>query len=200
MIDAQKAKIAVFVSGGGTNLQALIDSDELKHGEITLVIADNPSAFALTRAENAKIDSLVISRKKPDFEKQALMALRAANIDFVVLAGFLGIFSGDFIREFGGPLINIHPSLIPAFCGKGFYGLQVHKAALEAGVKVSGATVHYVSDVIDGGEIIAQKAVLVKPDDTPETLQKRIMEEAEWQLLPRAAEQIAKTIVEERSC
>lgn len=195
------ARIAVVVSGGGTNLQALIDAQsrrELKSGEIALVIADKAGIGAIARAEAAGIDCAVIVRKEPDFEEKVLSALTAHSIDMVVLAGFLGIFSADLLRRFGKPMINVHPALIPSFCGKGFYGLRVHRAALDYGVKVTGATVHYVSEVVDGGKIILQKAVDVLPGDTPEILQRRVMEQAEWVLLPQAAELVAAGIVNEK--
>ena len=184
------ARIAVIASGGGTNLQALIDAQgrgELKSGSLTLVIADK-----------AGIPCAVIVRKEPEFEEKVLASLAEYNIDLVVLAGFLGIFSGGFIQKFHGPIINIHPALIPSFCGKGFYGLRVHQAALDYGVKVTGATVHYASEVVDGGQIIAQKAVDVLPGDTPEILQRRVMEQAEWVLLPQAAELVSAQIVHEK--
>ena len=195
------ARIAVIVSGGGTNLQALIDAQargELKSGQIALVIADKAGIKAIDRANAAGTDCAVIVRREPDFEEKVLSALEAHRIDMVVLAGFLGIFSADFIAKFSGPIINIHPALIPSFCGKGFYGLRVHQAALDYGVKVTGATVHYVNEVPDGGEIILQKAVDVLPGDTPEILQRRVMEEAEWILLPQAAELVAAQIVREK--
>lgn len=195
------ARIAVVVSGGGTNLQALIDAQaggELKSGEIALVIADKAGIGAIARAEAAGIDCAVIVRKEPDFEEKVLSALTVHSIDMVVLAGFLGIFSADLLRRFGKPMINVHPALIPSFCGKGFYGLRVHQAALDYGVKVTGATVHYASEVVDGGRIIAQKAVDVLPGDTPEILQRRVMEQAEWVLLPQAAETVAAQIVREK--
>lgn len=195
------ARIAVVVSGGGTNLQALIDAQsrgELKSGEIALVIADKAGIGAIARAEAAGIDCAVIVRKEPDFEEKVLSALTAHSIDMVVLAGFLGIFSADLLRRFGKPMINVHPALIPSFCGKGFYGLRVHRAALDYGVKVTGATVHYASEVVDGGKIILQKAVDVLPGDTPEILQRRVMEQAEWVLLPQAAELVAAGIVNEK--
>ena len=195
------ARIAVVVSGGGTNLQALIDAQtrgELKSGQIAFVIADKAGIGAIARAEAAGIDCAAIVRKEPDFEEKVLSALAAHSIDMAVLAGFLGILSADFIRRFGRPIINIHPSLIPAFCGKGFYGLKVHQAVLDYGVKVTGATVHYANEVVDGGQIIAQKAVDVLPGDTPEILQRRVMEEAEWVLLPQAAEIVAAQIVREK--
>jgi len=195
------ARIAVLVSGGGTNLQALIDAQargELKSGTVTLVIADKAGIGAAGRARAAGIECAVIPRGEPDFEEKLLRSMAAHQIDMAVLAGFLGILSGDLIRRFAGPIINIHPSLIPAFCGKGFYGLKVHQAALAYGVKVTGATVHYVNEVPDGGEILLQKAVDVLPGDTPETLQRRVMEQAEWLLLPRAAELVAAGIVSEK--
>ena len=192
------ARIAVLVSGGGTNLQALIDCAErgdLPHGEIALVVADKAGIGAIDRAGRHHIDCLVIPRKEPGFEERVQRALAERGIDMVVLAGFLGILSADFIARFPGPIINIHPSLIPAFCGKGFYGLKVHQAALDYGVKVTGATVHYVNEVPDGGKIILQKAVEVQPGDTAEVLQRRVMEQAEWVILPQAAELVAQTIV-----
>ena len=195
------ARIAVLVSGGGTNLQALIDSRtrrELKSGEIALVIADRAGVKAIDRAGAAGIDCAVIPRREPGFEEKVLSALSAHTIDMVILAGFLGILSGDFIARFSGPIINIHPALIPPFCGKGFYGLRVHQAALDYGVKVTGATVHYVNEAPDGGRILLQKAVDVLPGDTPEVLQRRVMEQAEWILLPRAAELVAAGIVKEK--
>jgi len=193
------AKIAVLVSGGGTNLQALINAQtagKLKSGNIALVIADKPEIGAIQRAEKAGIDCRIILRKEPGFEDKVLDALTRYRIDFVVLAGFLGILSVDFIRKFNRPIINIHPALIPSFCGKGFYGLRVHQAALDYGVKITGATVHFVNEVPDGGKIISQKAVDILPGDTPEILQRRVMEQAEWILLPQAAESVAKQIVD----
>ena len=195
------ARIAVVVSGGGTNLQALIDAQgrgALQSGSIALVIADRAGIGAIARAEKAGIPCVTIVRKEAGFEEGVLSAFREHGIDMAVLAGFLGIFSADFIRRFSGPIINIHPALIPSFCGKGFYGLRVHQAALDYGVKVTGATVHYASEVVDGGEIILQKAVDVLPGDTPEILQKRVMEQAEWVILPQAAELVAARIVREK--
>ena len=192
------ARIAVLASGGGTNLQALIDSQgrgELHSGAIRLVIADRPGIRATQRAEIAGIPNAVIPRREEGFEEKVLRALEEHRIDMVVLAGFLGILSADFIARFSGPIINIHPSLIPAFCGKGFYGLRVHQAALDYGVKVTGATVHFVNEVPDGGKIILQKAVEVRPGDTAEILQRRVMMEAEWKLLPQAAELVAGQLV-----
>ena len=195
------ARIAVVVSGGGTNLQALIDAQGrgvLQSGSIALVVADRAGIGAIARAEKAGIPCVTIVRKEAGFEEGVLSAFREHGIDMAVLAGFLGICSADFIRRFSGPIINIHPALIPSFCGKGFYGLRVHQAALDYGVKVTGATVHYASEVVDGGEIILQKAVDVLPGDTPEILQKRVMEQAEWVILPQAAELVAARIVREK--
>ena len=195
------ARIAVVVSGGGTNLQALIDAQargELKSGEIALVIADKAGIGAIARAAKAGIHCEIIVRKEEGFEEKVLAALELHQIDMVILAGFLGILPADFIHRFGKPIINIHPALIPSFCGKGFYGLRVHQAALDYGVKVTGATVHYASEVVDGGQIILQKAVDILPGDTAEVLQRRVMEQAEWVLLPQAAELVARKIVEEK--
>ena len=196
------ARIAVLVSGGGTNLQALIDCAErgdLPHGEISLVVADRADIGAVQRAETHGIACVIIPRKEFGFEELLEKALAEYHIDMVVLAGFLGILSGSFIETFGKPIINVHPSLIPSFCGKGFYGLKVHQAALDYGVKVTGATVHYVNAIPDGGKIIAQRAVDILPGDTPEILQRRVMEQAEWKLLPAAAEQVARELVEKGS-
>ena len=192
-----KARIAVLVSGGGTNLQAIIDNRDagnLPSGELALVIADKAGVKAIDRAAAASIPCEVIIRKEEGFEAKVLEALERNNIDMVVLAGFLGILSGDFIDRFAKPIINIHPALIPSFCGKGMYGLRVHQAALDYGVKLTGATVHYVNAIPDGGKIIAQKAVDILPGDTAEILQRRVMEQAEWKLLPAAAEMVAKDI------
>ncbi|WP_019133896.1 phosphoribosylglycinamide formyltransferase [Kallipyga massiliensis] len=200
-----RARIAVLVSGGGTNLQALLDREkagDLPHGEICLVVSNRKGAYALERARKADLPALYIPRKKgegPAFEEKLLTALKEEAIDLVVLAGFLAILSEDFLRAFAGPILNIHPSLIPSFCGPGYYGLKVHEAALERGVRVTGATVHLVNAEPDGGPILLQKAVEVRPDDSPETLQKRVMEEAEWILLPRATEDLAREIVTRRS-
>ena len=201
-----KAKIAVLVSGSGTNLQALIDaqgSGIIKSGEITLVLSNKPVAYALERAKNAGIESLVINKKEcidaTDFESRIIDALDSRGIDLIVLAGFMCILSERFTTHYKDRIINVHPSLIPSFCGEGFYGLHVHEAALAYGVKVSGATVHFVNEIPDGGKIIMQKAVEVKDGDTPETLQKRIMEEAEWKILPLSCELISETIVSERN-
>lgn len=195
------ARIAVLASGGGTNLQALIDSQdrgELHSGSIRLVVADKPGIRAIERAEKAGIPAVVIPRREERFEERVLCALEEHRIDMAVLAGFLGILSADFIARFGGPIINIHPSLIPSFCGKGFYGLRVHQAALDCGVKITGATVHYVNEVPDGGQILLQKAVEVRPGDTAERLQSRVLREAEWKLLPQAAEIVSAQLVREK--
>ena len=194
------ARIAVLASGGGTNLQALIDSQGgvLTSGSISLVIADRAGLQAEARAQAAGIASAVIPRREEGFEGRVLDALEKHRIDFLILAGFLGILSKDFIERFPGPIINIHPSLIPAFCGKGFYGLRVHQAALDYGVKVTGATVHYVNEVPDGGQILLQRAVEVRPGDTAERLQSRVMREAEWKLLPQAAEIVSAQLVREK--
>lgn len=189
-----KARIAVLVSGGGTNLQALLDAQQagkLPHGEIALVISNNPAAFALERAKRANVPTAVIPRKNFEGELQSLLAGRA---DMLVLAGFLSILSDTFTKCWENRILNVHPSLIPSFCGEGMYGLRVHEAALARGVKISGATVHFVNGVCDGGAIIAQKAVAVLPDDTPETLQRRIMEQAEWMLLPAATDLVCKSL------
>ena len=187
-----RTRIAVLVSGGGTNLQALIDAQArggIPHGEIALVISNNPRAYALERARRAGIEAIVCAR--PDMEPKILDALSERGIDMLVLAGFMAILSGEFVARYPERIINIHPSLIPSFCGAGFYGLKVHEAALNYGVRVTGATVHYVNEIPDGGRIICQKAVEVKDGDTPEVLQRRVMEEAEWILLPQATEQVA---------
>lgn len=195
---SKKTRLAVFVSGGGTNLQALIDAEkrgEIPSGEIALVLASNDTAYALTRAAENNIPSVVVKRK--EFETQlayeeAVKAILAENsIDMIVLAGFMSILSENFTTAYPKRIVNVHPSLIPSFCGKGFYGLHVHEAALEYGVKVTGATVHYVNEIPDGGEIILQKAVEIQEGDTPEVLQKRVMEQAEWVLLPKAVEMVA---------
>ena len=191
-------RTAVLVSGGGTNLQAILDAKargQIPHAEIALVLSGNESAYALTRAKNAGIPAAVVKAEKSEapetYGERLLSALRAHRIGFLVLAGFLTILPENVIRAYERRIINIHPSLIPSFCGKGFYGLRVHEAALARGVKITGATVHYVNEIPDGGEIIAQKAVDILPGDTPETLQRRVMEEAEWILLPRALEDAA---------
>ena len=200
-----KAEIAVLVSGGGTNLQALIDAQKdgvIKSGEITLVVSNNDSAYALTRAQNAGIPTAVVLKKdcidQSEFEDKILSLLRENGIDMVVLAGFMSILSADFVSHYPERIINVHPSLIPSFCGEGFYGLRVHRAALDYGVKVTGATVHYVNEIPDGGKIILQKAVEIQEGDTPEILQKRVMEQAEWKILPQAAELVSSKILQER--
>lgn len=187
--------VAVLVSGGGTNLQALIDAQAqgiIKSGKITLVISNNPDAYALTRAENANIKAVVCNKKElgNSFEDTLISVLQQHNIDYIVLAGFMCILSERFTSRFADRIINVHPSLIPSFCGKGFYGLHVHEAALNYGVKVTGATVHFVNEIPDGGKIIMQKAVEIRDDDTPETLQKRVMQEAEWKILPLSLEKV----------
>ena len=190
-----KTRIAVLVSGGGTNLQALIDAEkrgELPDGEIVLVVSNNPDAYALTRARKAGIETAVCV--KPGMEGKLIEALRAHAIEMIILAGFMAILSKNFVSLYPDRIINIHPSLIPSFCGEGFYGLHVHEAALKYGVKVTGATVHYVNEIPDGGRIICQKAVAIEDGDTPEILQRRVMEQAEWKLLPMAAEIVAKRI------
>lgn len=195
-IPSETVRIAVLVSGGGTNLQALIDKEKdgkLSPCLIELVVSNNPDAFALKRASDAGIKSFVTSD-----EEELLRITDEHNIDFLVLAGYLKILSKDFITKFNRPIINIHPSLIPSFCGKGCYGLHVHEKALEYGVKVSGATVHYVDEIPDGGEIILQKAVDVKPGDTPVELQRRIMEQAEWILLPKACVKVGEDILSKK--
>lgn len=196
-----KAKIAVLVSGGGTNLQALIDAQNsgiIHSGEIVLVISNHADAYALTRAEKAGIENLYISKKElktqEAFESAIMTALEERGIDLIVLAGFMSILSERFTARYDHRIINIHPSLIPSFCGQGFYGLHVHEAALAKGVKVTGATVHFVNEIPDGGEIIAQKAVEVQDGDTPEVLQRRVMEQAEWIILPQSVERIAEQI------
>ena len=194
------ARIAVLVSGGGTNLQALIDAQGkvLKSGEIVLVVANNADAYALERAKNAGIETAVVLKKEcggqQGFEEKLMELLDDHNIDIIILAGFMTILSERFTSHYPKRILNVHPSLIPAFCGEGFYGLKVHQAALEYGVKVTGATVHFVNEIPDGGEIIAQKAVEILPGDTPEVLQKRVMEQAEWRLLPQAAEIVCASI------
>ena len=198
----KKAKIAVLVSGGGTNLQALIDAQHsgiITSGEITLVISNNPGAYALTRAENAGIRGLVITKKQCGsqlaFEDAIIAALEENDIDIIVLAGFMSILSAHFTDRYPKRILNVHPSLIPSFCGAGFYGLRVHEEALRYGVKVTGATVHFVNEIPDGGEIIAQKAVYIEDGDTPEILQKRVMEQAEWIILPASVEKVSKNFI-----
>lgn len=199
----KRARIAVFVSGGGTNLEALLQAQErgdIPHGQIVLVCASNETAYALTRAANHGVDAAAFPKKQMsqvDFESALQEKLEAYHIDLIILAGFLSILSADFTARWDGRILNVHPSLIPAFCGKGFYGLRVHEAALERGVKVTGATVHLVNEIPDGGRILLQKAVEVLPGDTPETLQRRVMEQAEWVLLPRAAELLSAELTKE---
>ena len=195
------ANIAVLVSGGGTNLQALIDAEKagiLHSGKIKLVISNKEGAYALERAKTAGIDTLVISKKDcadhAEFEDKIMAALSKAEIDIIVLAGFMVILSERFTSTYPKRIINVHPSLIPSFCGEGFYGLRVHEAALDYGVKVTGATVHFVNEIPDGGEIILQKAVEIEEGDTPEILQRRVMERAEWIILPRAVEKVSSEI------
>ena len=192
-------KIAVLVSGGGTNLQALIDAwkdGQIEGGEISLVISSVEGAYALMRAKDAGIKTITIERKKYEdeslFDQAVADALCANSIDLVALAGFLSVVGQKVLKSYENKIINVHPALIPSFCGKGFYGLKVHKAALERGVKITGATVHFVNDIVDGGKIILQKAVDVLPDDTPESLQERVMREAEWILLPKAVAMYCK--------
>ena len=200
-----KANIAVLVSGGGTNLQALIDAEKsgiIKSGSIKLVVSNNASAYALERAKNAGIDTTVVLKKElgsqDAFEDELIRVLDDAKTDIIVLAGFMSILSAKFTKHYENRIINVHPSLIPSFCGKGFYGLKVHEAALEYGVKVSGATVHFVNEIPDGGKIIMQKAVEIKDGDTPEVLQKRVMEEAEWKILPLSCEKVCFEIIKEK--
>lgn len=199
---SRKAKIAVLVSGGGTNLQALINSQKkgiIESGEIKLVISNNSNAYALKRAEKANIDTAIVLKKdfasQLEFEEKIVEKLNEYDIDLIVLAGFMSILSESFTSRYSNRILNVHPSLIPSFCGKGFYGLKVHEEALKKGVKVTGATVHFVNEIPDGGEIILQKAVYIKEDDTPETLQKRVMRLAEWKILPAAVEQVSKKII-----
>ena len=197
------ARIAVLVSGGGTNLQALLDAQrdgKMPHGEIVLVVSSRAGAYALTRAETAGVAARVLSPacgQKP-FENELSALLREQEIGLILLAGFTFILSAAFTRQWPRRILNVHPSLIPAFCGKGMYGLRVHEAALARGVKVTGATVHFVNEIPDGGEILLQKAVEIAPSDTPETIQRRVMEQAEWQLLPLAAERVCAEIVREK--
>ena len=199
------AKIAVLVSGGGTNLQALRNAQakgELKSGKIALVISNKAGAYALERAKKAGIRAETVLKKElgtqEAFEQRIVSLLEDEGIDLIVLAGFLSILSADFTKKYPKRIINIHPSLIPSFCGAGFYGLKVHEAALQKGVKVTGATVHFVNEIPDGGEIIMQKAVTIREDDTPETLQKRVMKLAEWKILPAAAEKVCAQIINEK--
>lgn len=199
-----KINIAVLVSGGGTNLQALIDAERsgiIKSGEIRLVVSNNPDAYALERAKSAGIKTAVCPKKgvlQEDFENRLTGLLEQNGAELIILAGFMCILSEKFTSKYEKRIINVHPSLIPSFCGKGFYGLHVHEAALAYGVKVTGATVHFVNEIPDGGEIIMQKAVYIEDGDTPETLQKRVMTEAEWKILPLSAEKVCENILKER--
>ena len=200
-----KTKIAVLVSGGGTNLQALIDAQKsgiISDGEIVLVISNKDGAYALTRAENAGIETATVLKKElgsqEAFEEKIMSLLKEKEIEVIVLAGFMSILSEKFTSAYPKRIINVHPALIPSFCGKGFYGLHVHEAALEYGVKVTGATVHFVNEIPDGGEIIAQKAVEILEGDTPEVLQKRVMEQAEWIILPEAVQKVSKFYREQK--
>jgi phosphoribosylglycinamide formyltransferase-1 len=205
MLNGEKARIAVLVSGGGTNLQALLDAQSggiLCSGRIVLVVSNKPGAYALTRAEKAGVETAVLTKAdcggQKGFEERLTKLLKARDIDLIILAGFMNILSADFTGKWPEQIINVHPSLIPSFCGEGFYGLRVHEAALSYGVKVTGATVHFVNEIPDGGRIIAQKAVQILPEDTAETLQRRVMEQAEWILLPRAAESVSADILKKR--
>lgn len=201
----KKVKVAVLVSGGGTNLQAIlnaVDDRIITSAEIKVVISNNPSAFALTRAENHGVRGVCINKKELgglEFENRLVALLKELEIDLIVLAGFMCILSESFTKTFANRIINVHPALIPSFCGKGYYGLKVHEEALKYGVKVTGATVHFVNEIPDGGKIIAQKAVEILDGDTPEILQKRVMEQAEWILLPRAIESVSKDILMKRN-
>lgn len=198
---SNKCKIAVLVSGGGTNLQALIDAQNsgiINSGEITLVISNKEGAYALERAAKANIKSTVIKKTtQEEFEAKIIAALEENGIELIVLAGFMCILSENFTSRYPKRILNVHPSLIPSFCGAGYYGLRVHEAALSYGVKVTGATVHFVNEIPDGGEIIMQKAVYIEDGDTPEVLQKRVMEEAEWKILPASVELVSKAIISE---
>lgn len=198
------SRIAVLVSGGGTNLEHLLLAQEagrIPHGKIVLTVSDNPGAYALKRSENHGIPGVCVPKKgvpQAEFEAALSKELAACRADMVILAGFLAILSPEFVRQWPDRILNIHPSLIPSFCGKGYYGLKVHEAALARGVKVTGATVHFVNEIPDGGRILLQKAVDILPGDTPEVLQRRVMEQAEWVLLPQAAELVAAQIAEEK--
>lgn len=199
-----KTRIAVLVSGGGTNLEALLQAQEsgkIPHGEIVVVLSSTAGAYALERAKNHGVPGFAVPRKElsqADFEAGLLEKLREYQADLILLAGFLSILSEDFVKQWPERIVNVHPALIPSFCGKGYYGLKVHEAALARGVKVTGATVHLVNEIPDGGRILLQKAVEVLPGDTPETLQRRVMEQAEWILLPQAAEEMSEKIMQEK--
>lgn len=200
-----KTKVAVFVSGGGTNLQAILDAEKARkitHGKVSLVVSSSRDAYALTRAENAGVPAVAVVKKEcgsqEAFEEKIISILDEYGIELIVLAGFMTILSEDFTARYPERIINVHPSLIPSFCGKGYYGLRVHEEALKRGVKITGATVHFVNEIPDGGRIIAQKAVEVSDGDTPEILQRRVMEQAEWVLFPQAVETVSKQIMEER--
>ena len=201
-----KARVAVLVSGGGTNLQAILDAQaagKIPHGEVVLVVSNRTGAYALERAKAAGVEALTLTKKacggQEGFEAALTAALAERGVELIVLAGFLAILSEGFTRRWPRRILNVHPSLIPSFCGAGFYGLKVHEAALEKGVKVTGATVHFVNEIPDGGEILYQKAVPVRKGDTPEVLQRRVMEQAEWKLLPRAVEQVSREILAHRT-
>ncbi|MBQ8029592.1 MAG: phosphoribosylglycinamide formyltransferase [Clostridia bacterium] len=196
-----KTKIAVLVSGGGTNLQAILDAQKsgvINHGEVVAVISSSPTAYALERAKNHGVEGFVVSKKevgKENFEAEIIKIIEEKGAELIVLAGFMSILSESFTKKYENRILNVHPSLIPSFCGEGFYGLRVHEAALSYGVKVTGATVHYVNEIADGGKIILQKAVEIKEGDTAEILQKRVMQEAEWKILPQAVELVSKEIL-----
>ena len=200
----KKARIAVFVSGGGTNLEALLNAQEsgdIPHGEIVLVVSNVAGAYALQRAANHGVPGVTVVKKgvpQAEFEQQLSAVLAEHRIDLIILAGFLSILSEDFVKQWPERIVNVHPSLIPSFCGKGMYGLKVHEAALEKGVKVTGATVHLVNEIPDGGRILLQRAVDILPDDTAESLQRRVMEQAEWILLPQAAELLSAQIMQDK--
>ena len=198
----KKIRIAVLVSGNGTNLQALINAQKnkvIKNGKIELVISNNSNAFALKRAEKSKIPFEIISKKEchkiEEFEKKLKEILKSYKIELIVLAGFMSVLSKNFVKDYPKKIINIHPSLIPSFCGKNFYGIKVHEEAIKRGVKITGATTHFVNEIIDGGEIIMQKAVKVLDNDTAEKLQKRVMESAEWIILPKTVEKVCKSLI-----
>ena len=199
-----KANVGVLVSGGGTNLQALLDAERaglLPHARIALVLSSSGKAYALERAKAANIKALAVEKAAythAAFEERLLGILREHNIDLIILAGFLPLLSAEFVRHYPMRILNVHPSLIPSFCGKGYYGLKVHEAALQKGVKLTGATVHFVNEEVDGGDILLQKAVEVQEGDTPQALQRRVMEQAEWVLLPQAVELVSSTIVKEK--